>query len=69
MQETLPELNIDQLTVPQRLELISRLWDSLPESEEELPIPEWHRQELERRLKDADASIGSWRRFVGAGIV
>ncbi len=57
MPQDLPNLNIDQLTVPQRLELISQLWDSLPESPEN--IPDWHWQELERRLADADANPGA----------
>lgn len=37
------------------LEPISMLRDSTPDSLEELPIPEWHREELERRLAAADA--------------
>jgi putative addiction module component (TIGR02574 family) len=44
-----------QWTMPQRLELIARLWDSVPETLGDLPVPEWHREELERRLKAADA--------------
>lgn len=43
------------LTVDERLELIGRLWDSIPDSLDELPVPEWHRQELEKRLAAADA--------------
>jgi putative addiction module component (TIGR02574 family) len=49
------EMDIEQLSVPQRLELIARLWDSIPDTAEALPVPEWHRQELERRLATADA--------------
>jgi putative addiction module component (TIGR02574 family) len=45
--------DIEQMSVSECLELIGRLWDSIPESE--LAIPEWHRQELERRLAAADA--------------
>ena len=56
MSESLPMPEIDQLTVPERLDLISQLWDSIPESDEALPIPEWHREELERRLAEADAA-------------
>jgi len=52
----LPELDIDQLTVPQRLELIALLWDSIPDSLDALPVPEWDRQELERRLAAVDAA-------------
>jgi putative addiction module component (TIGR02574 family) len=56
MSASVPELDIEQLTVAQRLDLIARLWDSIPDTMETLPIPEWHRQELERRLADADAN-------------
>lgn len=43
------------LTVEQRLELIGELWDSIPDSVDALPLPDWHREELERRLAAADA--------------
>ncbi|HMJ25163.1 MAG TPA: addiction module protein, partial [Pyrinomonadaceae bacterium] len=49
------ELLKTPLTVEQRLELIGKLWDSIPDSLDELPTPDWHRQELERRLAAADA--------------
>jgi putative addiction module component (TIGR02574 family) len=56
MSQSFSELDIQQLTVPQRLDLISLLWDSIPDSPDALPMPEWHREELERRLAEADAS-------------
>ena len=56
MPHSLPELDVEQLTVAQRLELIALLWDSIPDSLEALPVPEWHRQELDRRLAAADAA-------------
>lgn len=49
------ELLKTPLTVQQRLELIGELWDSIPDSIDALPVPEWHREELERRLVAADA--------------
>ncbi len=47
------------LTIEQRLELIGELWDSLPDSVDELPVPEWHKAELDRRLAAADADPGA----------
>jgi hypothetical protein len=44
----LSELDLTQLTVDQKLELIGLLWDSIPA--EAMPMPEWHKQEIERRL-------------------
>jgi putative addiction module component (TIGR02574 family) len=55
MTHPLPELKLDELTVEQRLELIGILWDGIPESLDALPIPESHREELERRIARADA--------------
>ena len=49
------ELLRTPLSVEQRLELIGELWDSIPDSINELPVPEWHREELERRLAAANA--------------
>jgi putative addiction module component (TIGR02574 family) len=53
--EAAAELLRTPLTVEQRLELIGELWDSIPDSLDELPLPEWHREELERRLAAAEA--------------
>jgi putative addiction module component (TIGR02574 family) len=53
--EAAAELLRTPLTVEQRLDLIGELWDSIPDSLDELPIPDWHREELERRLAAADA--------------
>jgi len=53
--EVAAELLRTPLSVQQRLELIGELWDSIPDSLEALPIPAWHREELERRLAAAEA--------------
>jgi putative addiction module component (TIGR02574 family) len=48
-------MSFDQLSVAERLDLIAAIWDSIPDTTEALPIPEWHREELERRLADCEA--------------
>jgi len=58
MAQSLSDVAIKQLSVAERLDLIGELWDSIPDSLEELPIPDWHREELERRLATADADPG-----------
>jgi putative addiction module component (TIGR02574 family) len=55
MSQPLPDIDLQQLNPLQKLDLITRLWDSLPETMESIPIPEWHRQELEQRIAAADA--------------
>jgi putative addiction module component (TIGR02574 family) len=56
MPQTAPPLDVEQLSISQRLDLIELLWDSIPESLDALPVPDWHREELEKRLGAADAA-------------
>jgi putative addiction module component (TIGR02574 family) len=51
---TRPELAaaIRDLPEDEKLELLGELWDSLEHSG---PVPQWHRDELDRRLATADA--------------
>ena len=53
--DTAAELLRTPLTVEQRLELIAELWDGIPDSIDALTVPEWHRQELEKRIAAANA--------------
>src|SRR5487761_1103705 len=55
MTEPVADLLISQLSASDRLELISRLWDSIPETSQVDDIPDWHCEELQRRLEAADA--------------
>lgn len=53
-----PAVDIEQLTPAERLDLIERLWDSL--SEDDVPVTDAQRGELERRLDalDREGPIG-----------
>jgi len=53
------ELLRTPLTIQQRLDLIGELWDSIPDSIDALPVADWHREELEKRLATADATPGA----------
>ena len=59
MPQAAPQLDVHQLSVSQRLDLIATLWDSIPDAVEGMPIPEWHLRELETRLAAADADPDS----------
>lgn len=56
MVQSVPEWDFQQWTVSQRLELIGAIWDSIPDAVEHPAMPEWHREELERRIAEADAA-------------
>jgi putative addiction module component (TIGR02574 family) len=51
MNRQLTPEDIRRLPVADRLRLIEELWDSLDaEAAEALPLPEWHKAELDKRL-------------------
>ena len=49
------ELLKTPMTVEQRLELIGRLWDEIPDSPAALPVRDWHYEIVKQRLAAADA--------------
>ena len=55
---SLAQFGIDRLNPDERCELISLIWDSLPEETPFTP-PDWHLRELERRIASADADPGA----------
>lgn len=54
MSSKFQELGLDRLSIEERLNLIGEIWDSLTPIDQ-LPIPECHCKEIERRLVAADA--------------
>jgi putative addiction module component (TIGR02574 family) len=41
-----------RLPPDQRLKLVEYIWDSLAASQTNVRVPDWHREELDRRLAD-----------------
>jgi putative addiction module component (TIGR02574 family) len=41
---------LDTLSVDDRLAMIDAVWDSLCRDPDSVPIPDWHIEELQRRL-------------------
>jgi putative addiction module component (TIGR02574 family) len=39
------------LSVDEKLDLISALWDSMAQHPESIPVPDWQIKELERRIE------------------
>jgi putative addiction module component (TIGR02574 family) len=57
-------LGIDRLSVGERLELIEKIWDSLPADLAPDDVPAWHLAELARRRLIAESQPGvgqPWR--------
>lgn len=57
---TISLADILQLSVPERIQLVQDIWDSIAAEPEELPLTDAQRKELDRRLDDleADPSAG-----------
>jgi putative addiction module component (TIGR02574 family) len=58
MSLTLSQFGIARLDAQQRMELIGLIWNSLRDDAPYTP-PNWHIQELERRIAAADANRGT----------
>ncbi|MFH1050383.1 MAG: addiction module protein [bacterium] len=41
---------IAEMTIEERINFVSDIWDSIAKIPENVQIPEWHIQELERRI-------------------
>ena len=41
---------IMRLPLKERLQLVEEVWDSIAATPEAVPVPDWHREELDRRL-------------------
>jgi putative addiction module component (TIGR02574 family) len=50
MSPTVKALGIDQLSVAQRVLLVEEIWDSIADEEEEIPLTEAQRLDLQRRV-------------------
>jgi putative addiction module component (TIGR02574 family) len=64
MSVSLEALGIDRMSVAERLDLIEKIWDTLPEQVAPDEVPEWHLAELAKRLAAAEAQPGvgqHWR--------
>jgi putative addiction module component (TIGR02574 family) len=59
MSQPTVDLNIAELDRGQRIELLAKVWDSLLESGGLPPLPEWHLNEVGRRVARADAEPGT----------
>ena len=46
---------IDKLNLAEKLLLIEDVWDSIAQSNSELPMPEWQKRELNKRYKEYKA--------------
>ena len=57
------QLNLANMTTPQKLHLLETIWEDLLRSEREIPSPNWHREvleERERKISSGEESFVDW---------
>lgn len=52
----LPPPGFDDLSVEEKLDYLESLWDRITTDADAIPVPHWHREILDERLKDLDAT-------------
>jgi putative addiction module component (TIGR02574 family) len=53
-------LPLDQMTVEEKLRAMEALWRSLSKPENQVPVPDWHKQVLDERQRQIDAGKTSF---------
>ena len=57
------ELQIDQLSLEEKLQIMEALWEDLRSRAEDMPVPQWHKDVLdtrERMIETGEASFEDW---------
>ena len=47
--------NIIEIPIDQRIKLVEDIWDSIAEIPQSVKVPDWHKEELEKRLEEFHA--------------
>jgi putative addiction module component (TIGR02574 family) len=48
--------DFDSMNLAEKLELVENLWDRIAASSEALPVPDWQKEELDRREENHRAN-------------
>ena len=56
-----PPLGFDELTVDEQLSYVQSLWDRVAAKPETVPVPDWHLELIEERLRGNRTQAGTGR--------
>lgn len=51
-----PPPGFDELSVEDQIEYVQSLWDRIAATAEQVPVPGWHRDVLDERLRDHETN-------------
>ena len=55
---------ISRLGLSEKLLLVEDIWDSIAQDNDDIPLPEWQKQELDRRYREfekGDLELHDWK--------
>jgi putative addiction module component (TIGR02574 family) len=52
----IPPSGFDQLTVEGQIDCVQLLWERIAATPDQVPVPDWHREVLDERIKDFEAN-------------
>ena len=61
--QTIENIVLSDYSIPQKINLMERLWDDLTCDEEKFKSPQWHGTELKKReqdLKNGEINLSNW---------
>ncbi len=57
------DLQLDKMTVDEKLEIMERIWEDLSRTPSEIASPHWHREVLENRKREVSEGKSNWIAF------
>ena len=61
-------LQLDRMTLEEKLRAMDALWENLSRNEKNIPVPQWHKElldERERLVKEGKAKFMDWETAKG----
>jgi putative addiction module component (TIGR02574 family) len=52
----IPPPGFDQLTVEEQIDYVQLLWERIATTPDQVPVPDWHREVLNERVKDCEVN-------------
>jgi len=59
----MPTLPLEEMTVKEKLQVMEELWSDLCCNQNQIPVPQWHKDLLDRReklVKEGKATFVDW---------
>ena len=58
-----PPPGFDELSIDEQIEYVQALWDRIAAKPDRVPVPDWHLDIIDERLRDLDAHPDAGRRW------